>query len=275
MKANVTPIRPGSKLARDFWKYGRSRTCPVYDMHGHMGVWKGIYFPCAEADRMIRCMDRAGVKLLCFAHHWSLFSPEVGNAPAIRAVRRHPRRLRAYLAVNPHYPDVTTRDLERFDRYRDVFIGLKFLSDYHQVKLSAEAYRPALEFAEARRLLVLIHTWGGSPYDGAEEVRKVAGAYPHVVFLLGHALNNRWDEATAIAREFPNTYLELTSIPGMRGALEALCAGAGSERLLYGTDLPWFEEHQGIGALLSSALTDDEIHNILHRNAERLLAGRL
>lgn len=275
MPTRATPIRPGSRLAAEFWRHGRSRTCPIYDMHGHMGVWKGIYFPCAEADAMIRHMDRAGVRLLCFAHHWSLFSPELANAPAIQAVRRYPQRLRAYLAVNPHYPDVTQRELVRFDRYRDVFVGLKFLSDYHQVLLSDDAYRPALEFADERRLLVLLHTWGGSAYNGAEEIRKIVPVYPNAVFLLGHSLNNRWHEATAIAREFPNVYLELTSIPGMRGALEELCAGAGSERLLYGTDLPWFEEHQGIGALLSTDLSDDDIHNILHRNAEKLLVGRL
>ena len=268
------PIRPGSKLAREFWETGRSASCPVYDMHGHMGVWKGIYFPCAEPERMIWNMDKAGVKLICFAHHWALFSPEMGNDPAIEAVRKYPDRMRAYMGIIPHYPEIIARDLARFDEYRDVFVGLKFLADYHQVRISDDAYRSALEFADGKRLPVLLHTWGGSQFNGAEEIRKIAAKYPHVTFFLGHSLNNHWQEAIEIAKEFPNTYLELTSVPGARGVLEILCEGAGSDRILFGTDLPWFEEHQGIGSLLSADITDDDIHSILHRNAERIL-GRL
>jgi len=223
-----TPIRPGSKLAAEFWEKGKIASCPVYDMHGHMGTWKGIYFPCAEPEDIVRHMDRAGVKLLVFAHHWSLFAPELGNQPAIEAVRKFPEHLRAYLSIDPHYPDIVARELAAFDGLRDVFVGLKFLADYHQVKLSAEPYRAPLEFADERRLPILLHTWGGSAYNGDEEIRKVVAKYPHVTFFLGHSLNNRWHEAIAIAKEFPNTYLELTSVPGARGVMEILCEGAGS-----------------------------------------------
>jgi len=103
------------------------------------------------------------------------------------------------------------------------------------------------------------------------EVRKVAAKHPKVTFFLGHSLNNHWQEAIDITKEFPNTYLELTSVPGARGVMEVLVAGAGSDRILFGTDLPWFEEHQGVGSLLSADITEDDIHNILHRNARRIL----
>jgi uncharacterized protein len=271
IRKKQTPIRPGSKLAREFWEKGRCTHCPVYDMHGHMGVWKGIHFPAAEAADMVKIMDRAGVKWLIFSHHDALFVPEISNATAITAVRAFPHRLRAYLGLNPNYPDLMQQELGRFDSLRDVFVGLKLLADYHRTRLSADEYRPALEFANKRRLPVLLHTWGGSEFNGAEEVRKVAAKYPHATFFLGHSLNNHWAEACAIARDFPNTHLELTSVPGTRGVLETLVRGAGSDRILFGTDLPWFEEHQGIGSLLSADITDDDIHNILHRNAEKLL----
>ena len=43
-------------------------------------------------------------------------------------------------------------------------------------------------------------------------------------------------------------------------------------RMLFGTDLPWFAQHRGIGAILSADISDADRHNMLHRNAERLLA---
>ena len=270
-RKEATPIRPGSAIAAEFWATGKCAACPVYDMHGHMGVWRSIYFPCAEWPDMLRVMDSAGVKLLCFAHHASLFAPELGNDPAIAAVRACPDRFRAYMSINPNYPKAIEKDLARFDGMRDVFMGLKFLAGYHGIPMSGEPFRPALEFAEARRLPVLMHTWGGDPCNDANEVRKVAARYPHATLLLGHSLNNRWHEAISVAREFPNTYLELTSVLGPRGVPELLVEGAGSDRLVFGTDLPWFEEHQGVGALLSADISDDDIHNICHRNAERIL----
>ncbi len=267
-----TPIRPESDLAAEFWEKGRSESCPIYDMHGHMGEWHSIYFPRCEPAQMVRSMDTAGVKLLCFSHHASLNSPDIGNRVAVEAVRAFPDRFRAYLSVNPHYPEELARDLAGYDSAGDVYVGLKFLPDYHRVRLSDEPYRRALEFANERKLLVLTHTWGGSNYDGPDEVRRIAGTFQNAVFLLGHCFNSQWDEAVAVALEHPNTYLELTSVPGRRGVLELLCEGAGSDRLLFGTDLPWFDEHQGIGSLLSADITEDDIHNICHRNAEKLLA---
>jgi uncharacterized protein len=261
-----------SALAQEFWESGKSVSCPIYDMHGHMGTWAAIYFPRGEAEAMIGTMDECGVKMLVFSHHHALMSPDSGNHTSIAAVRQHPQRLRAYCVINPNYPAQVEADIASFDQNRDVFVGFKFLSDYHKVAITDSAYTPALEYAGHHRLLVLMHTWGKSPYDGAEAVRTLAARHPDVHFLLGHSCHGEWDEAVALARDFPNLSLELTAIFDDRGVLEKFAAEAGSERMLFGTDLPWFDPHQAVGALLSAHLSDQEIHNICHRNAEKLLA---
>lgn len=261
-----------SLLAHEFWETGKSTTCPIYDMHGHMGFWAAIYFPRAQTEQMIGTMDECGVKMLTFSHHQALMSPDFGNQPSIDAVRRFPDRLRAYCVINPNYPDQAAADIAAFYQYRHVFVGFKFLSDYHKVALSDPRYTPALRYADQHRLLVLMHTWGGSPFDGPEEVRKLAERYPNVSFLLGHSCHGEWDLAVGLARAFPNLFLELTAVFDDRGAIEKFAAEAGSDRMLFGTDLPWFDPHQAVGALLSAHLSDDEIHNICHRNSEKLLA---
>ena len=268
-----TRINPQSSLAAEFWENGRCASCPVYDMHGHMGPWHSIYFPRCEPEQMVRTMDAAGVKLLCFSHHAALFSPDIGNDVSVEAVRKFPRRFRAYLAVNPNHPELLDRDLDRFDAMRDVFIGLKFLADYHGVPLTDKRCRRVWEFANDRGLPVLAHTWGGSAFNGAGHVRNIAETYGNIKLFLGHSLNDHWDDAIAIANDLPHVYLELTSVLGKRGVVELFCEKAGSHRLLYGTDLPWFAEHHGIGSLLSEDITDDDRHNILHRNAEAILGG--
>jgi len=262
-----------SDLSREFWEHGRSASCPIYDMHGHMGPHESIYMPRGDTADMIHTMDECGVRMLVFSHHVALASsPKLGNHLAVQAVRRYPDRLRAYCSINPNYPEQAQVDLETFDEYADVYVGLKFLSDYHGIALTDEAYRPAWEFADERELLVLAHTWGGSRYDGEAVVREVAERYPHVKFLLGHSCHGEWDAAVQLARDFPHVYLELTAVFDDRGVLEKFVQGAGSERMLFGTDLPWFDPHHAVGALLSADISDEDRHNICHRNAERLLA---
>ena len=268
-----------SPLAREFWEWGRSESCPIYDMHGHMGAMGAIYFPRPDAPDMIRTMDACGVRLLVFSHHTALFSPDLGNRLAIEAVRRHPDRLRAYCAVNPNYPEQLEADLATLaDMIPEVYLGFKFLPDYHGIALTDERCRPAWEYADAHELLVLTHTWGGSKLDGPEVVRQVAERYPRVKLLLGHSCHGEWDAAVQLARDFENLYLELTALFDDRGVLEKVVREAGSDRRLLGTDLPWFDPHQAVGALLSADIDDEDRHNICHRNAERLVEpflGRL
>jgi uncharacterized protein len=262
-----------SPLVREFWEQGKSPSCPIYDMHGHMGPFHSIYFPRGDAAAMVGTMDEAGVRVLVFSHHGALQSPDLGNQLSIDAVRQFPDRLRAYCVINPNYPENVARELDTFDvLFPDVYVGFKFLSDYHRIALTDSGYAPALEIANRRGLPVLMHTWGGSQYDGPPEVRGVAERYPNVRFLLGHSCHGDWDAAVKLARDFPNIYLELTAVFDDRGVIEMFVNEAGSERMLFGTDLPWFDPHHAVGVLMNAEISDEDRHNICHRNAEKLLA---
>jgi len=100
----------------------------------------------------------------------------------------------------------------------------------------------------------------------------MAENYPRVKLLLGHSCHGDWDAAVRLAHDFPNVYLELTAVFDDRGVLEKFVREVGSDRLLFGTDLPWFDPHHAIGVLLSAEISDEDRHNICHRNAEVLLA---
>ena len=91
-------------------------------------------------------------------------------------------------------------------------------------------------------------------------------------FFVGHSLYGEWEMAERIVGESSgNVWLELTAIPGEYKRVEMLAAAVGSDRLLYGTDLPWFDEYQATGGVVSADITGDDMRNILYRNAEKLL----
>lgn len=260
-----------SNLRDRFFELGKLDDCPVYDMHGHMGPFFGAHLPASDMDLLIPSKDRAGVRLLTFCHHQALFAPEIGNRANVEVVRAYPDRLRAYCAMNPNYPECVVKDVESFDDYADVFVGFKFLADYHQVPITDDRYTPAWELANARGLPVLMHTWGGSPHDGPAFVSKCAERYPNAKLLMGHSLHDQPDAAIAIVNEFPNVYFELCAVLDDRGVLERFLGESGSQRILFGTDFPWFDFHYYIGAVLGADITDDDRRNILYRNAQRLL----
>jgi len=264
-------MRKKKFLREEFYCAGRLRSCPVYDLHGHMGPVSGIHLPDCQVEAMVRGMKKAGVAKLIFSHHAALMAPDIGNQASEAAVRKYPDFFRAYLAFNPHYPEIFQQEISSWDN--KIFAGLKFLADYHRVSVADERYKIAWEFAEVRKLPVLLHTWGGSSYDGPEQIRQVASRYPDCPMLLGHSCHGEWKKAISLVREFPNIYLELCAVLDERGILEQLVEAVGSERIVFGTDFPWFSYSYYIGAVLDARITEEERRRIFSENAERIMSG--
>ena len=106
-------------------------------------------------------------------------------------------------------------------------------------------------------------------------MQAVAERYPDVRLIRGRSCYGAWEEAIALARDFPNVYLELTAAYHVYGLLEWMCRDAGSEKVLFGTDYPWFDPFVAIGCVVLAHITEDDMRNILWANARRLLDEQL
>ena len=285
-----------SSIAYEYVTQGLSSTCPIIDMHGHLGPNVELYLPAAPVEKMRRSLQRAGVKkIVCAPHEALMADPQSGNALMQATIDAYPEQFLGYWAINPNYPELVQRVGEDFAGARG-FVGLKCLPDYHTYPITGERYRPALEYADARRLLVLVHSWGGSGFDAPGMLGEVAARYPGATFLMGHSGFGDWGTAIGIARDLPNVYLELTAVyaahdfgnqPGgsgtpipflsclhVNGIIEEMVTGAGAKKIVFGTDMPWYSPHFAAGAVLFARISDEDRHDILHRNAERLLGER-
>lgn len=250
---------------------GRASDCPIIDMHGHWGPFAGIHLPAVNVETAYKLMERSGVELLVFCHHSSLLCPDIGNRANIDAVRAYPAKLRAYCGLNPNYPEAIRKDVDAYDEYPDVYVGFKMLSDYHKIAINDDAYKPAWEYADSHRLPVLLHTWNGSVFCTAELISWAAATYPSAKILMGHSLHEDWVSAGRLARDYPNVYAELTAVLDSRGGVEYLVETAGSHKVVFGTDFPWFSYPYYIGALIGSGASEEDMRNILYRNAKKIL----
>ena len=283
-----------SPIARQYMQQGYSDDCPLIDMHCHMGPFVGSHLPHAWPEAMLRTKKRHGMRwLVTVPHAAGLVDPRRGNAWMQEMIDAFPHDFLGYWAVNPHYQDLMWEGLDGFEHTRG-FVGFKLMPDYHAYPLDGPLYEPVLEYADARGLLILIHTWGMSPFDSPRQVANVAQKYPNAVLLMGHSGYGEWEASLALARDRPNVYLELTCVyaahdfsvfPGgcgpiplsilgclsVNGIIERMVEVATSKKMLFGTDLPWYSPMYAAGSILFARIDDEARHDILHRNAERLL----
>jgi len=261
-----------TSLVREFLAHGRVPECPVIDMHTHPDRFHSIYFPHPDLDGILASMDRCGERLIAIAPHAALYEPAYGNPLMVKMLEAHPDRFRGYWVFNPNYPE-ELEEAKTAVLTTPGVIGFKLHPASHNYSLTGDAYQPLFSWANTHKLIVLSHTWVGGGICDADACRWVAERYPEMVFVMGHSCYPEFDKAYALARDFPNVYLELTACERMPAFVDRAVREVGAHKLLFGTDLPWFDPNFSIGCVLFADITDDDRHAILHGNAERLLAA--
>ena len=262
-----------SPIAREYLETGRCVTCPVIDLHAHYGHYQGIFMPNHDPAQMIATMDRCGVEAIVSSGHTALADMVRGNAEIAAVSERHKGRWYAYLTYNPNYPDEGREEIERYES-RSTYVGIKLHPSGHSYPITGDRFKPVLEFAASRRLIVLTHTWGKSAYDRPELLAQVAERYPQIDFLAGHSGHGEFDKCMEVAREYANVYLELTAVYAVRGVIEQMVETTGAHKIVFGCDLPWFDPHYAIGCVAMAHISENARRAILRENALRLLVTR-
>jgi predicted TIM-barrel fold metal-dependent hydrolase len=106
-----------------------------------------------------------------------------------------------------------------------------------------------------------------------ERYERTIAENPDTTFVLGHSGALQHDQAIRFADRFPNTYFELSCL-GL-GALREVVDTVAPERLLYGTDWPFYHQALTLARVLIATDGDTTLRRaILHDNATRLLGLR-
>jgi uncharacterized protein len=285
-------MKNNSTITLEYMKKGKSDKCPIIDMHGHFGPFGGSFMPGYPVEKMIKTIKRCGIKRIVCSPHAGLFGdPIKGNELIQDIIDQYPEYFLGYCIINPNFPDFIEKSLKTFSKSRG-FIGFKFLPDYHLHPVTSYRYEKALKYADSEGLTVLVHTWGQSPFDSPKLIAELAPKYPDITFIMGHSGFGEWEESVNTAYKNNNVFLDLTavyvahdfslqprgsvganlqSILSVNGVIEYMVKNCGSNKILFGTDLPWYSPLYAAGAILFSHINDEAKCNILYRNAEKIL----
>ena len=149
---------------------------------------------------------------------------------------------------------------------------------------------PVYEALVERNLPVISH--GGldianpdPSYTRPAAFAAVAGQYPNLKLVIAHLGNNFFDESMQVAAKYPNIFFDTSAvIPGDENG-EPLIKGSalsnaeavklireiGIERVMFGTDYPWFHPLWDLKRFLKLDFSDAEKEALLGGNAKRIL----
>ena len=244
---------------------------PIIDSHAHLGPYHNFHIPFNSPAGMIETMDALGISTCCTAPHLGI-GPDfrAGNDVALKAATDFPGRFIGAICINPNYPDAIPTEIDRFAG-SNVMRAIKLHPALHNYPADGEQYKAVYEAAGKRRLPVASHTWAGDRRCAPKMYVPLAKEYPETTFILIHSGGEIGPivEAIDAAKQSENIYLETSGSLTFR-TVERIVEALGSERLLFGSDMPFIDPAAQLGKVVYAPISEEAKLDILGRNAKRV-----
>lgn len=258
---------------------------PLIDVHAH---FFHACTPRADWQALNAARLRAGERIGISYHvasvlgTWGATSPTyfaspddvtLGNDVMYAVAGACPDRVRAYVHVNPNFPDHALAEL-----VRGVTLGAV------GVKLSAsrradDALLDDVAAAAAERAMPILHhvwqwrrrDWPNQEASDGAELGRLAARHPRTQFLLAHiGGGGEYMHTFHAVADLPNVHLDLSGSGVDRGMLDAALTAVGSRRLLWACDVTLCTGLAKLRALDHVGLAPDAVADVRWRNAVRL-----
>lgn len=258
-------------------KNGSPIPVPLIDMHMHMlneglnGAGWGYRMENGGPDEVFKLLKRLGYKGGGIMSWNGVVSHDAvgGNISAKKSLDMAPEGYWGLANFDPtHYSQEELKILipKMYEDKR--FIGMKPYH-YYGVQYHHPSYDVWWQYGNERKFYGLLH----NSRSDLLEAESLAKKYPDVRWIIAHAGGsyNMADMAIAAMKKFPNIYAEITLTPVHLGIVEYLVAGAGEDRILYGSDLPMRDPRQQLGWVVFSRLPLAVKKKILAENALKVI----
>jgi predicted TIM-barrel fold metal-dependent hydrolase len=239
------------------------RICDAHVHLGKSGPWQPYMNPTILVADLVRLFDRYGVeRAIVFPN------PNVGdrypemNDYIAKSVRKYPGRLVGFGRVDPRRKDAT-KELVRIKASLKL-AGLKL----HPM---VECFRPDHPFfnvffkkVNELDLPILFHTGDGFSSPGL--ISKIATKHPKLPIILGHLKEG----ALSMLERFENVYVETS---GTLPDLIELAVDIDEDRVLFGSDVPYYRYPTQIAIVEASDITDRSRKRVFYDNFRKLFAS--
>lgn len=242
----------------------------IIDCHNHLGAWKAFNIPNNSAEGMLAGMDALGIDKACLTAHASIGPDYIyGNNLVIDALKHYPDRFIGYTTVNPNYEEDMKNELNRCFKMQGMR-GIKLHPSCHGAPIDDKRYQIAFEAADEKGCPVLIHVWGKADVAAID---RLSSQYPRAQFIMGHAGAEikAMEDAINVVNRRDNVSMDLALSHTYQGNVEWFVHEAGSKKVLFGTDMPFFDPRPAFGRVAMADISENEKKDIFGLNMQRLL----
>lgn len=249
------------------------------EMFASLLRWTGQTLPSEEIpiELTLAALDAASVSRALLSAWHGPQGALIPNDEVAAHVAAHPTRLVGLASVDLHRPMQAVRELRRCVKERG-FKGLRMLPWLWGLPPNDRRYYPL--YAECVELGVPFCTQVGhtGPLRTSETGRPipylddVALDFPELVIVAGHIGYPWTEEMIALARKYPNVYIDTSAYTAARYPPELVryLRGGGRTKVLFGSNFPMILPGRALEGLDALGLDDEAKRLFLGANARRV-----
>jgi uncharacterized protein len=249
----------------------------IVDVHMHIGTVAVQGYVDTSIEAILAQMDHLEIDVSISAGVALLFGrPVAGFEEAVEAYRMSAGRILSYAYFSPYYIEEDLKWVRKCLEH-EAFVGIKIYPGVG-VEADDERWNGIWRLASELDVPILAHTWWISDYNPVQRYstpdlfEQYVKTYPEVKLILGHA-GGRYEghrASAALARAYPNVFMDLSGDTFAFGVVEWLVEHAGADRIMYGSDLFMLDGRPVMGRILDADVSLDAKQLILGENAARL-----
>ncbi|MHB8581061.1 MAG: amidohydrolase family protein [Ignavibacteriaceae bacterium] len=245
----------------------------IIDIHAHLGSY--FQFPIRQnkIKEIIEIAELYGIKKMCVSHMFTfLYDSKEGNSLTLNAVNEFSDLFFFGGVLDPRWSE-SIIETEYLNINSKVSMWNELHPALHQYPISGNGYRVILDLIKNNPKPVLFHTDESDQYSKPGQLYELIKLYPEIPFILGHSGNviGGFEIAVKIAKKYDNAFLDSTFSRNYFGLMKWIIGKAGSDKILFGSDIPFLNGAAQIGKLYETGITYSDRQKVFHDNAVRLL----
>ncbi len=249
----------------------------IIDSHLHLGALPYLYMPSNTEENIVNLLKKIGVKKAICSNHGSLSTVNYGLGELFESLDRYGDFLYGYLVFNPNFENDSLKSIEKNFKKNHI-VGIKIHPSWHLCYPHDKKYERFWDFAAKNEIPVLTHSWDpeapnksqkfSDPYGFENIIKK----YPDLRLTLAHAggRGKMLYNVMSLMEKYQNLYVDFAGDIFVPGLIEEYIKRVGSERLLFGSDMPWVDIRFHLAHVLNLDIAEDDKKNILGLNALKL-----
>ena len=224
-----------------------------------------------DAEGLLRWMDDYRIEQALAYHAEFLRSPWFGNEEILRIAGESNGRIKPCIGLNPSLMAECMPGsgslIERLKVNRPS--AVRIFPTNNDYPFDPFYARDMLEVLNSAQLPVIVDAQYDRPFFTA--LADVAAAYPQTPLILLRWGLNHSRTINPLLKYSKNVYFDMSMMVDVY-QIEEIVANYGSERLLFGSGLPYYEPSGPLALLIYADISARDRENIAHANFERLEA---